>query len=55
MSNGPKTLALPAGLARTLSAYKVPKIVRVLAESEVPMMSSGKLDARALKALLRGG
>jgi acyl-CoA synthetase (AMP-forming)/AMP-acid ligase II len=45
---------LRAGLARTLSAYKVPKVVRVLAESEVPMMSSGKLDARALKALLRG-
>jgi acyl-CoA synthetase (AMP-forming)/AMP-acid ligase II len=46
---------LRAGLARSLSAYKVPTIIRVLTEAEVPMMSSGKLDARALKALLRAG
>jgi acyl-CoA synthetase (AMP-forming)/AMP-acid ligase II len=44
--------ALRAGLARRLSAYKVPKILRTLPESRVPMMSSGKLDARALKAML---
>lgn len=44
---------LRAGLARTLSVYKVPKILRAVPEADVPMMSSGKLDARALKALLR--
>ncbi|MDZ7675367.1 MAG: class I adenylate-forming enzyme family protein [Acidimicrobiales bacterium] len=32
-----------------LSAYKVPRRYLVLADDEVPMMSSGKLDARALK------
>jgi acyl-CoA synthetase (AMP-forming)/AMP-acid ligase II len=44
---------LRARLAVRLSAYKVPRRVRVLAEGTVPMMSSGKIDARALKELLR--
>ena len=39
-------------LAEHLSAYKVPRRFVVLADDEVPMMSSGKLDLRALKALL---
>jgi acyl-CoA synthetase (AMP-forming)/AMP-acid ligase II len=39
-------------LAARLSAYKVPKILRPLAEGSVPLMSSGKLDAPALRALL---
>ena len=39
-------------LATRLSAYKVPRRFVVLAEDDVPMMSSGKLDARALKARL---
>jgi len=43
---------LRAGLTARLSTYKVPKLIRPLPESDVPMMSSGKLDARALKALL---
>jgi len=34
-----------------LSAYKVPKQVRVVPDSEVPIMSSGKLDLRALKEM----
>ena len=46
---------LRAALAARLSAYKVPKVLRGLTESEVPMLSSGKLDSRALKELLRGG
>ena len=39
-------------LAARLSAYKVPKILLPMPKSEVPMMSSGKLDARALKERL---
>jgi len=35
-----------------LSAYKVPKRFLVVADEDVPMMSSGKLDLRALKELL---
>ena len=34
-----------------LSAYKVPRRVLVLADADVPMLSSGKLDLRALKEL----
>jgi acyl-CoA synthetase (AMP-forming)/AMP-acid ligase II len=45
---------LRAALAGRLSAYKVPKIMRAVTEADVPMMSSGKLDARALKDLLGG-
>lgn len=43
--------ALTTTLKGELSSYKVPKVVIVLAEAAVPMMSSGKLDARALRAL----
>ncbi len=43
---------LRARLLERLSAYKVPRTIVVVAEHEVPMMSSGKLDARALKELL---
>jgi acyl-CoA synthetase (AMP-forming)/AMP-acid ligase II len=39
-------------LAARLSVYKVPKILVPMPESEVPMMSSGKLDARALRKRL---
>jgi len=46
---------LRAGLTARLSAYKVPKVIRLFPESDIPMMSSGKLDARALKALLGDG
>ena len=35
-----------------LSAYKVPRLVVVIPAETVPMMSSGKLDLRALKELL---
>jgi acyl-CoA synthetase (AMP-forming)/AMP-acid ligase II len=42
---------LRAALRTRLSAYKVPRRVLVLADDEVPMLSSGKLDARALKEL----
>ena len=43
---------LRARLRERLSAYKVPRTIVVVAEHEVPMMSSGKLDLRALKELL---
>jgi len=36
-----------------LSAYKVPKRILFVDEGEVPMMSSGKLDIRALEELAR--
>lgn len=46
--------ALVALLRERLSSYKVPKTFIVLAEKGVPTMSSGKLDARVLKALFDG-
>jgi acyl-CoA synthetase (AMP-forming)/AMP-acid ligase II len=45
----PDAEELRAALRARLSAYKVPRRVLMLADDEVPMMSSGKLDARALK------
>jgi acyl-CoA synthetase (AMP-forming)/AMP-acid ligase II len=38
-------------LRTVLSAYKVPRRVLVVRDDEVPMMSSGKVDQRALKEL----
>ena len=43
---------LRARLRNRLSAYKVPRRIRLAAADDVPMMSSGKLDLRALKELL---
>ncbi len=45
---------LRASLRQRLSAYKVPRTMVVVPERAVPMMSSGKLDQRALKELLSG-
>jgi acyl-coenzyme A synthetase/AMP-(fatty) acid ligase len=45
---------LRARLRERISAYKVPKKVLVVPDAEVPMMSSGKLDQRALKELFGG-
>jgi acyl-CoA synthetase (AMP-forming)/AMP-acid ligase II len=42
---------LRAALREKLSAYKVPQRWLVLTDDEVPMLSSGKLDGRALKEL----
>jgi malonyl-CoA/methylmalonyl-CoA synthetase len=42
---------LRTALRTRLSAYKVPTRYLVLADDEVPMLSSGKLDARALRDL----
>src|SRR5207302_2208938 len=42
---------LRAALRGRLSAYKVPRRFLFLADDDVPMMSSGKLDARALRGL----
>ena len=44
---------LRARLKDRLSAYKVPRRILVVGDGDVPMMSSGKLDLRALKELLR--
>ena len=45
--------ALREQLAGKLSRYKVPRRIFRLAETELPMLSSGKLDLPALKALVR--
>jgi acyl-CoA synthetase (AMP-forming)/AMP-acid ligase II len=42
---------LRTALRKKLSAYKVPQRVLLLSDDAVPMLSSGKLDARALKDL----
>jgi len=42
-------------LRQRLSAYKVPQRIVLLADDEVPLMSSGKLDLPALKVLLDAG
>ena len=39
-------------LRRLLSAYKVPKRILVVPDAAAPMMSSGKLDLRAVRELL---
>ena len=46
---------LHAALRARLSAYKVPRRYLFLADHEVPMLSSGKVDARALEELLGAG
>lgn len=46
------TELLRTELRDRLSAYKVPRQILLLTDDEVPMMSSGKLDLRALKDLL---
>jgi acyl-CoA synthetase (AMP-forming)/AMP-acid ligase II len=45
---------LHAALRERLSAYKVPKRYLFLADEDVPMLSSGKLDGRALKGMFGG-
>jgi acyl-CoA synthetase (AMP-forming)/AMP-acid ligase II len=44
---------LRAQLKQRLSAYKVPRTIVAVPDGDVPMMSSGKIDLRALKELLR--
>ena len=40
-------------LRARLSAYKVPRRIVVATDADVPVMSSGKVDLRALKAMLK--
>jgi acyl-CoA synthetase (AMP-forming)/AMP-acid ligase II len=51
--DAPDAEELRTTLRTKLSAYKVPQRVVFFADEDVPMMSSGKLDVRALKELLR--
>lgn len=41
-----------AGAAKLLSGYKVPRVVLVLAEDDVPWLGTGKPDKRAMRPLL---
>ncbi len=47
--------ALRRALAERLSVYKVPQILVAMREDEVPLLSSGKLDPRALREVLDAG
>ncbi len=54
-SDGPVDVDdLRASLKQRLSAYKVPRTIVVVPDEKVPMMSSGKIDLRALEELLGG-
>ena len=53
LEDAPDTDELRTALRSRLSAYKVPQRFLALADDEVPMLSSGKLDARALKERFR--
>jgi acyl-CoA synthetase (AMP-forming)/AMP-acid ligase II len=53
--DGPDVAELRASLRSRLSAYKVPQRIVLMADADVPMLSSGKLDSRALKERLGGG
>lgn len=46
---------LRRGLAERLSAYKMPRRFLLLADADVPLLSSGKLDRPALEALFDAG
>jgi acyl-CoA synthetase (AMP-forming)/AMP-acid ligase II len=48
----PDVEALRTSLRGSLSAYKVPALIIPMTDDDVPMMSSGKLDAQALRATL---
>jgi acyl-CoA synthetase (AMP-forming)/AMP-acid ligase II len=50
----PDADTLRTALRKRLSVYKVPKQFLALADDEVQMLSSGKLDGRALKERFRG-
>ena len=51
----PDVAALRTALRARLSAYKVPQRFVVLADADVPMLSSGKVDTAALQEQLRAG
>jgi acyl-CoA synthetase (AMP-forming)/AMP-acid ligase II len=46
------TDAIAAHARANLSGFKVPTIIAVLAESELPMLPTGKLDRQGLVRLL---
>ena len=45
---------LQDSLRERLWAYKIPRSFRLLRQEDVPLMSSGKLDPRALEKLFDG-
>jgi acyl-CoA synthetase (AMP-forming)/AMP-acid ligase II len=51
--DAPDASELRDRLRTVLSAYKVPRRIAFASDAQVPMMSSGKVDLRALKAMLK--
>ena len=51
-TTAPDVEALRTSLRGSLSAYKVPALIVPMRDDEVPIMSSGKVDAPALRATL---
>ena len=54
-ADAPDPDELHAALRKRLSAYKVPKRDLVLADPDVPMLTTGKLDSKTLKAMFADG
>lgn len=48
----PSVEAIVAHARRNLSTFKVPTVIRVVAETELPMLPTGKVDRQALVGLL---
>jgi acyl-coenzyme A synthetase/AMP-(fatty) acid ligase len=46
------TEAVVAHARRNLSSFKVPTVIRLVAESELPMLPTGKVDRQGLVRLL---
>src|SRR6201988_2140301 len=46
--------AIPAHALRNLSAFKVPTVIRLVAEKDLPMLPTGKVDRQGLVRVLTG-
>ena len=46
--------AIVAHARRNLSTFKVPKVIRLLAENDLPMLPTGKVDRHGLVRVLTG-
>jgi acyl-CoA synthetase (AMP-forming)/AMP-acid ligase II len=46
--------AVVAHARRSLSGFKVPTVIRLIAEDDLPMLPTGKVDRQALVRVLTG-